>query len=187
MVEQHADHRRHHHRPVVTRCCSIASTSPRRARTAARTPRRRQSPGSPSTPPIDAAWNIGVWCRYTSVARRTATARRDVVQVQHLGALVEQHALRQAGGAAGVHEDDRVVLLGLVGDGRRRRARADPRSGRRAARRRRRSARRARAAIRSHCGDVVDRRAAKHASTKHTSVPESARMNCELASPRAAG
>ena len=39
----------------------------------------------------------------------------DVVHVQHLGPLVEQHALRQPGGAAGVHEHDRVVLLGLLG------------------------------------------------------------------------
>ena len=51
-----------------------------------------------------------------------------VVEVEHLGPLVEQHALGQPGGAAGVHEDDRVVLLGLVGRDRRRRPRSGPRS-----------------------------------------------------------
>ena len=44
-----------------------------------------------------------------------APPHRDVVHVQHLGPLVEQHALRQPGGAARVHEHDRVVLLGLLG------------------------------------------------------------------------
>ena len=39
----------------------------------------------------------------------------DVVQVEHLGPLVEQHALGQAGRAARVHEDDGIVLVGLVG------------------------------------------------------------------------
>ena len=46
---------------------------------------------------------------------------RHVVQVEHLGALVEQHTLRRAGRAAGVHEDHRVVFVGLVGNHRRRR------------------------------------------------------------------
>ena len=40
----------------------------------------------------------------------------DVVEVQQLGPLVEQHALGQAGRAAGVHEDHRVVLFGLLGE-----------------------------------------------------------------------
>ena len=75
--------------------------------------------GTPSIPPIDAAWNIGVWCRNTSSASNRHTMHH-VVQVEHLGAVVEQHALRQAGGAAGVHEDDGIVLVGLVGDLRRR-------------------------------------------------------------------
>ena len=35
----------------------------------------------------------------------------DVVQVQQLGALVDQHALGQAGRPAGVHEDDGIGLL----------------------------------------------------------------------------
>ena len=39
---------------------------------------------------------------------------RRVVGVQDLGALVAEDALRQPGGAARVHEDDRVRLLGLV-------------------------------------------------------------------------
>ena len=36
-----------------------------------------------------------------------------VVQVQHLGPLLEQHTLRPPGGAAGVHEDHRVGLVRL--------------------------------------------------------------------------
>ena len=32
-----------------------------------------------------------------------------------LGALIEQHALGQTGGAAGVHEDDGIVLFGFGG------------------------------------------------------------------------
>ena len=39
-----------------------------------------------------------------------------VVEVQHLGAVVEQHALRQTRRAAGVHEHGGVVLVGLVGN-----------------------------------------------------------------------
>ena len=35
----------------------------------------------------------------------------DVVGVEQLGPLVEQHPLGHPGGAAGVHEDDRVGLL----------------------------------------------------------------------------
>ena len=39
----------------------------------------------------------------------------DVVQVQHLGALVEEHPLGQAGGTPGVHEHDRIVLVRFIG------------------------------------------------------------------------
>ena len=39
----------------------------------------------------------------------------DVVEVQHLGALVEQHALGDAGGATGVHQHRRIGLVRLVG------------------------------------------------------------------------
>ena len=42
-------------------------------------------------------------------------ADRDgrVIQVEHLGALFEQHTLRPPGGSARVHEDHRVGLVGL--------------------------------------------------------------------------
>ena len=42
-----------------------------------------------------------------------ADRHADVVEVQQLGALVEQHPLGQACRAAGVHEHGRVVLVGL--------------------------------------------------------------------------
>ena len=44
-----------------------------------------------------------------------ADGDRDVVQVQHLGPLGQQRALREPRGAARVHEHDRIVLFGLVG------------------------------------------------------------------------
>ena len=40
----------------------------------------------------------------------------QVVEVEHLGPVLEEHALRQTGGPARVHEHDRIVLLGLGGE-----------------------------------------------------------------------
>ena len=39
-----------------------------------------------------------------------------MVHVQHLGAVLEQDAFGEAGRSARVHEHDRVVFVGLVGD-----------------------------------------------------------------------
>ena len=100
-------------------------------------------------------------------------AHGDVVEVQHLGALVEQHALGQAGRAAGVHEHDGVVLVGLVGDLRRRRLRAGPR--RRCRGGRRRSPMSTTCSMPAACAHLATS-GAKAASTKQTSVPESRRM-----------
>ena len=63
---------------------------------------------------MDAAWNIGVWMRFT-VDAVEGEPHHHVVRVEDLGSLVEQHALGQAGGAAGVHEHHRVGLLAFVG------------------------------------------------------------------------
>ena len=98
---------------IVTWCCSMASRTDLGSNIGTNVDVPPLA-GMPRMPPIDAAWNIGVWCRYTKSSSRPP-ANGDVVHVQHLGPLVEQHALGQPGGAARVHEDDRVVLLGLVG------------------------------------------------------------------------
>ena len=68
--------------------------------------------GMPMMPPMDAAWNIGVWWRYTRQLAE-AEGQSDVVQVQDLGSLLEQRALRHPGGAARVHEHGRIGLFGL--------------------------------------------------------------------------
>jgi len=48
------------------------------------------------------------------VAREKPPHVRDVIEVQHLGPLVEQHALRKPGRAARVHEDDWIVFFRLI-------------------------------------------------------------------------
>ena len=52
---------------IVTWCCSIASITPTGSNNGTIT-EVPPSAGTPMIPPIDAAWNIGVWCRYTSFA-----------------------------------------------------------------------------------------------------------------------
>ena len=68
--------------------------------------------GTARMPPSEAAWNIGVWCRYTKSLVH-APAGGHLVDVEHQGPVVDDHALGQAGGPAGVHEDGQVVLVRL--------------------------------------------------------------------------
>ena len=73
------------------------------------------TPGCPSTAAIEAAWNIGVPMEAHPGgvdAERDAGVHRFSVSARE----AEQHALRQSRGAARVHEDDRVVLVGLGRD-----------------------------------------------------------------------
>ena len=59
---------------IVTSCCSIASITATGSNSGTQT-EIPPSAGAPTTPLIDAAWNIGVWCRYTSSgAMRHASA-----------------------------------------------------------------------------------------------------------------
>ena len=156
---------------IVTWCCSIASITATGSNSGTITDVPPIA-GTPRMPPIDAAWNIGVWCRYTSsgaIRHASATWYRFSISARWssstpLGMPVVPPVYMRI---------DRVVLFGLVGDDRRRgreqllvvdvvRRVAARRSSRRA------RARPPRAPARSRC--------AKNASVKHTFVPESARM-----------
>ena len=160
--------------------------------------RSSTAPGSNSgtkveTPPVvgiaeDAAHRGGVEHRcLVQVHPVLAEADRepDVVQVQHLGALLEQHTLRESRRPARVHEHRQGRPLRARGRGRRPALRSDPRTAKSwgtspspiSTTWRRGRSERTSAMLRAKWSANTE-------STKTTSVPESARMNCSSCPPR---
>ncbi len=116
MREGHPDHRRHHQgegRLVLADCTHHTDRVEHRHRddvtTSCRERRRRQRRGGME--------HRGLGGGTTSCGRRER--HQAVVHVHHLAALVGQHALGEAGRAAGVHEHDGIGLQAFVGNDRR--------------------------------------------------------------------
>ena len=115
VVHQHADHRRHHDRHRRPVCCSIASMHADRIEQR-HEHRRAALGGTPRMPPIDAAWNIGVWCRYTSSVVESATpAPRGTGSASRPGGRAARPSAVPVVPPVYMRIDG-IVLVGLVGD-----------------------------------------------------------------------
>ncbi len=102
---------------IVTPCVSMFVEHRLRLEDRHERRRRRRRRGSPRIPPIDAAWNIGVWCRYTkfsSSPQRSATWYRFSISARWssstpFGSPVVPPVYMRIDG---------IVLVGLLGDDR---------------------------------------------------------------------
>ena len=134
MIQQHADHRRHHHRHrdrvLLDRVHHRGRIEQRddHRRAALRGTRRRSRP---STPRGTSASGAG-----TPRRARSATPSHTWYRFSISARWSSSTPFGSAGRAAGVHQDHRVVFFGLVGDAPASPPRAAPRTRRRAARRR---------------------------------------------------